>query len=104
MNGTVMNDGAVTSIVCAVLAVALSVGVVRAGRRGRRAWAAVSGLAAVACALVAVRDLPGPLVNVLLVAVLLVIAAWAAWPWLRRGQRTGYAGRARRGVRGGDRR
>lgn len=70
------------TIVAVVLLAGLALAARWLWRSGRRVSGGVLGLAAVLSALVAVRDLPGPLIDALVVAVLLVIAAVTAWPLL----------------------
>lgn len=80
------------SIVAGAIAIGIAVDGIRDWRRGRRVIAALSGLVSTLCACVAVRDLPGPLVTGLIVAVLLAVAVVTAWPLLRPRPRPGPAG------------
>lgn len=88
----ISTETAVT-IVCAALTVGLAGDGLGSWRRGRRVISALSGFAAALCALIAMRDLPAPVVVALLLSglgVVAVVTAWpllvAAWFWARRAE------------------
>lgn len=71
------------TVLAVVLTAVLGVAAIAMWRTGRRVFGTGLGLTAALPALVAVRDLPRPLIDALLIAGLLVIAGATVWPLLR---------------------
>ncbi|ALE82469.1 hypothetical protein [Pseudonocardia sp. HH130629-09] len=76
-------------LISALLALAAGVLAVRWWRHARRIAGALVGVVAVGAALVAIRNLPEPVVVATLLAALGVVAVVTAWPWLSLARRAG---------------